>query len=87
MELFKYNQTEFSRRIYGITAIDKSNLNNNVIFLINYLENAVRSMTFKEYIVDTNCNRWFNSELRRIKRKKINLYQTSILENSYIAWH
>ena len=71
-KLFKYDKTQFSRRIYRITAIDKNNnLNNNVIFLDYYLENAVRSMTFKKYIVDPNCNRWFNNELRRIKRKKL----------------
>ena len=43
-------------------------------------------MTFKKYIVDTNCIIWFNNELRRLKRKKINLYQTAILKNSYAAW-
>ena len=54
--------------MYGITAIDKSNnLNNNVIFFDNYLEIAVRSITLKKYIVDINCNRLFNNELRRIK--------------------
>ena len=35
MELFKYNKTLLSRRIYGITAINKNNnLNNNVRFSI-----------------------------------------------------
>ena len=72
IELIKYNKTQFSRKIYGITANDKNNnLNNNVIFFDNYLENTFRSKTIKKYIVDTNCNRWFYNKLRRIKRKKL----------------
>ena len=50
---------------------------NNVIFFDNYLENAIRSMTFKKYIVDINRNRWFNNELRRLKKIIICIKQHS----------
>lgn len=87
IDIFKYNKQQYNREIWSIQEINMNiDLNDIVIVFDSYLENAVKNMTRRRKIKE-NCNiNWFNEEVRRLKREKIDKYNIAKIENSSEAW-
>ena len=57
-----------------------------MIVFESHFENAVKNMTRRRKIKE-NCNiNWFNEEIRRLKREKIDKYIIAKIVNSNEAW-
>lgn len=87
IELFKYNKGQFKRETREILRVNSENdINHKVILLDKNMENAVKKLTKKKTIRENSECRWFNDEIRRMKREKINKYQIAMYENTGEAW-
>lgn len=87
VELFKYNKYQYNREIQNIQQISESNdLDYNVYFFDECLENAIKRLTTKKIIKENFKCKWFNDEIRHWKREKINKYQIARIANTTEAW-
>lgn len=89
IEIFKYNKTLFNQEI---SAILKNNENDDLnITVDNFdsaIENTIKKFTNKKTInTKSNVNKWFNRELKLLKKEKVRKYQIAKTENTDTAWN
>lgn len=66
---------------------ENKNINENVILFDNGFKETIKTFTNKKIIQEkNNVNRWFNNEVRLMKKDKIIKYQTAKLKNTNQAW-
>lgn len=86
--LFKYNKTRFSNEIRSFLQYDEqSDFNDNVYNFDNVFENTVQRFCFKTKINKNRNNKWFNNDLKMLKREKVFKYQFAMFENTDEAWN
>lgn len=88
VESFKYNKETFNTELSKNMAYNENkNINENVILFDNGFKETIKTFTNKKIIQEkNNVNRWFNNEVRLMKKDKIIKYQTAKLKNTNQAW-
>lgn len=88
ISIFKYDKNKFKNELSAILRCDEiDELNEYVQNFDDCVEKVIKKFTFKKKISEKGCNKWFNNELRTLKREKILKYQRAILENTNEAWN